>query len=317
MSKKLPTTGLEGASRLLDLAPYLLTHQGIEISELAREFAVPEKQILADLNTLWMCGLPGYTPLELIDISFDSGYVTIRNAETLQDPRSLDKNESLALLLGLSYLHEQLSAESAELANEITSLILKVRTSLATVSPQQMDVVSVISPSIRALIEEAIANRTSLIFNYHSKSKDSLDNREVSPVELYVENGSEYLIAFCHTANDYRNFKLDRISEISSSARQSSSHSAVTVDPARISAQIELLDFSRNVVERFPLATPTGNRIMDLDTFNVEWLVREVLSFSGEIRLLSPIEGRRLAKERAARALAQYSDTKGAGIPLL
>jgi hypothetical protein len=32
---------------------------------------VENEVIIDDLNTLWMCGLPGYTPLELIDLAFD------------------------------------------------------------------------------------------------------------------------------------------------------------------------------------------------------------------------------------------------------
>ena len=69
-------TGLARTARLLDLVPYLTTHQGIAISELAKTFNATVKEITDDLNTLWMCGLPGYTPLELIDLEFESGFVS-------------------------------------------------------------------------------------------------------------------------------------------------------------------------------------------------------------------------------------------------
>ena len=68
---------------------------------MAKEFDVSQSQMVADLTTLWMCGLPGYTPLELMDLSFESGFVTIHNAETLAHPRTLSDEESIALLLGL------------------------------------------------------------------------------------------------------------------------------------------------------------------------------------------------------------------------
>ena len=76
---KLTTTPLEQTARLLDLVPFLLSHQGISLNDLAKHFNIETEAMLDDLNTLWMCGLPGYTPLELIDLAFDSGYVTIRN----------------------------------------------------------------------------------------------------------------------------------------------------------------------------------------------------------------------------------------------
>jgi proteasome accessory factor C len=56
-------SGLARTARLLDLVPYLTTHQGIAISELAKTFNTTVKEIADDLNTLWMCGLPGYTPV--------------------------------------------------------------------------------------------------------------------------------------------------------------------------------------------------------------------------------------------------------------
>ena len=84
MSKNVSAPLLRTA-RLLDLVPYLNTHQGIALKDLAAHFDITPAQMSADLTTLWMCGLPGYTPLELMDLEFESGYVTIRNATTLSD----------------------------------------------------------------------------------------------------------------------------------------------------------------------------------------------------------------------------------------
>ena len=91
---KKTSTPIEQTARLLDLVPFLLAHQGIPVEQLAEHFRVTKEIILDDLNTLWMCGLPGYTPLELIDLEFDSGFVTIRNADPLQKT----KNNSLLLI---------------------------------------------------------------------------------------------------------------------------------------------------------------------------------------------------------------------------
>ena len=76
MVKKI-TAPLERTARLLDLVPYINSHQGISLKELADVFHVTQAQMTNDLTTLWMCGLPGYTPLELIDLSFDTGFVSI------------------------------------------------------------------------------------------------------------------------------------------------------------------------------------------------------------------------------------------------
>ena len=116
---KTGTTPLEQTSRLLDLVPFLLSHQGISLADLAKYFKVETDVMLDDLNTLWMCGLPGYTPLELMDLDFESGYVTIRNAPTLAKPRSITHEEGVALVLGLDVLRSTISPEREDLIDAI------------------------------------------------------------------------------------------------------------------------------------------------------------------------------------------------------
>ena len=95
MSKSI-SAPLQRTARLLDLVPFISTHQGIELKELARHFDVTPAQMNADLTTLWMCGLPGYTPLELMQLDFQSGYVSIGNASTLSKPRMITFQEGVA-----------------------------------------------------------------------------------------------------------------------------------------------------------------------------------------------------------------------------
>ena len=103
MSRELSAPLLRTA-RLLDLVPFLHSHQGISLKDLAQHFEVTTKQMSADLTTLWMCGLPGYTHLELMNLNFESGFVTIGNAETLSKPRTITFQEGVALLLGLDLI---------------------------------------------------------------------------------------------------------------------------------------------------------------------------------------------------------------------
>ena len=115
-------SGLARTARLLDLVPYLTTHQGIAISELAKTFNTTVKEITDDLNTLWMCGLPGYTPLELIDLEFESGFVYIRNAQAINIVRSLSTQESLSIILGLELLKDEFGDKRPDLISEIESI---------------------------------------------------------------------------------------------------------------------------------------------------------------------------------------------------
>ena len=98
-------------SRAFDLIPYILRNPGVSFNELEEKFAINTKELLLELNLIFCCGLPGYTPLELIDISFDDGYVTVTNPQVLTTPRKLTKNELLIISLGLNLLRNSLTED--------------------------------------------------------------------------------------------------------------------------------------------------------------------------------------------------------------
>ncbi|HYU04558.1 MAG TPA: DeoR family transcriptional regulator, partial [Jatrophihabitantaceae bacterium] len=67
----------ERLPRLLALVPYLQAHDGIAIEQAAADFGITEDQLRRDLQLLWMCGLPGHSPGDLIDLSFDGDSVSV------------------------------------------------------------------------------------------------------------------------------------------------------------------------------------------------------------------------------------------------
>src|SRR5690606_40197034 len=71
------TTSTGWLARLLNLVPYLLARPGIRIADAAADLGVSEQQLRDDLELLWVCGLPGYGPGDLIDLAFDGDRATI------------------------------------------------------------------------------------------------------------------------------------------------------------------------------------------------------------------------------------------------
>jgi proteasome accessory factor C len=88
----------------MDLIPYILENPGESISSLASKFSVSEDQIEKDLQLIFMCGLPGYTPYELIDIVFEDGIVSVIDPQVLDKPRRFNKTELIVIALGLQIL---------------------------------------------------------------------------------------------------------------------------------------------------------------------------------------------------------------------
>src|SRR5947199_10787777 len=96
----------ERMPRLLALVPYLLARPGIRIDDAARDFGVSAKQLRRDLELLWMCGLPGYGPGDLIDLSFEGDAVTVTFDAGMNRPLRLTGGEATALLVELRAVAE-------------------------------------------------------------------------------------------------------------------------------------------------------------------------------------------------------------------
>mgnify|MGYP001095299654 CR=1 FL=1 len=89
----------ERLPRLLSLVPYLLARPGIPLADVAADFGIGERQLRRDLELLWMCGLPGYGPGDLVDLSFAGDTVTVTEDAGMRRPLRLTTAEGTALLV--------------------------------------------------------------------------------------------------------------------------------------------------------------------------------------------------------------------------
>ena len=106
--------GGDRLGRLLNLVPYLLARPGILVAEAADDLGVTERQLREDLELLWVCGLPGYGPGDLIDMAFDGDRVTITYDAGIDRPLRLTQDEALALVVALRMLAETPGVQSRE-----------------------------------------------------------------------------------------------------------------------------------------------------------------------------------------------------------
>ena len=296
-------TGLARTARLLDLVPYLTTHQGVAISELAKTFNTTVKEITNDLNTLWMCGLPGYTPLELIDLEFESGFVSIRNAETLAAPRALDRAEALSVYMGLDLLSAELRSSNESLASEISNLQDQLRTQL--ISAPQVQIEASLNSEFRALILRAIRRRGWLEITYHSAATDQVTKRSVAPYELSQSGSHEYLQGYCDKAKAIRNFRADRIVTVVEIADQVWPSNQVTANDQAIKYEVKVHAATRQVLEVLPQIA-AGSTSATIQGYSAPWISRAILSLAGQVEAVDPAEIRAAAHARAKAALGNY-----------
>jgi proteasome accessory factor C len=294
---------LERTARLLDLVPYINTHQGIALKDLAAVFEVSNAQMVNDLTTLWMCGLPGYTPLELMDLDFESGYVNISNAPTLAKPRSVTFDEGVALILGLDLLRASIPTDRSDLLEKIDSLSARLSSIINLNST--FSVIAPINQGVSAAIDEALASRSSLEIEYHSMYRDEITQRTIFPIEIIQVEGQQYLSSYCYSATDFRQFKLDRIQK-AIVTQESKTIPEDATDTQRINSRLKVLKPTREIAERFSRQDLKAGSEFDFQTYSQQWLERSILSSGDGVALLTPPEIRASIAQMAQSMLDRY-----------
>jgi proteasome accessory factor C len=301
---KSTTAPLEQTSRLLDLVPFLLSHQGISLIDLAKHFNIDTEIMLDDLNTLWMCGLPGYTPLELIDLAFDSGYVTIRNAAPLAYIRTMSSSEIVALTLGLDLLRE----DSLELENEQRMRIDALSSKLREQIGFHISIAASPTTSHRSVVTTSIARRVPVDLTYYSINSDEETQRIVTVYDFFLENEVEYFQGYCHTSSGMRTFRVDRIVSVALSDSEEGVPQAKVekTESVRVGATVRSLD--RASAEAFGLAFSDlrPGESVTLAAFSQEWLVRMIFAGAGSLVIEEPQETRLLLRQSIDATMALY-----------
>ncbi len=122
-------------ARLLRLVPYLSANPGVGVADVVAAFGVPARQVLADLEVLQFCGLPGGYPDDLFDVDLEdvreSGRIEFRNADVLSRPLRLRPAEAAGLMAALSLVVEAGGGSKAA-----SSALAKLRAAVGDVDPR-------------------------------------------------------------------------------------------------------------------------------------------------------------------------------------
>ena len=292
------------AIRLLDLVPFLRANPGMNIKEIATEFKVSVSEIVSDLDLLMVCGLPGYTPLELIDLSTDEGYVTLRDPQNLEYPRNFTIHELLILKIALSAL---LVDSPPILHSEIGSLISKLDHQMPNqISSEGILFVPDNILNLRRIGEEALVKNQQVEISYRNDTKDELTNRKISLIREYESEGEYFWDAWCHLANAKRTFNLEKISSATLSM-DPSSIGDLSGENAALTVRLRIRQKSQFFAKHQNILKQTEEpEIYEARIYQREWLVREILSAGETATVIVPSDLKVQVKKRATQALSQY-----------
>ena len=299
------------ALRTMDLVPYILENPGISTVDLAAKFSVTQKQIEKDLQLIFLCGLPGYTPYELIDLTFEDGIVSIIEPQVLTKPRNFSSNEMVVIKLGLEILRE-INVNEPNKLDKISTLLQKIHRDTDQDSVLLAKEVS--SSPYYSVINTAISQRKQLSIEYQSVSKDLLSTRLIVPYNISILNGNLYLSAYDIDRQSDRVFKLDLISkcEIGERAELDLAKSTSIDQIVELMVDVKLANFierNTSIIVDHRL-TADGIKVT-LKVINLEWISRAVISYAPNINVISPIALSEMIEQRAKNLLNAYSSHRG------
>lgn len=306
--------------RLLGIVAYLDGAGPVPVGELARHFGVSERQVLEDVDALWVSGTPGYWPDDLIDFDADSierGVVRLTEARGMTRPLRLGTREAVALVAALRAMRETGAVQAdPERARVVESVLTKL-TDATGEAAAALDVrlAPEGDPQVVSTIASALAAGHRLRIRYVTAADEASD-REIDPVSLHTQDEHAYLLAWCHRAQGRRTFRVDRILDAVELDTPVQAHDVdpdVDFTPAGDAplATLVLASQARTVAEQVPVESvrdlPDGAFEVRLRVTNPVWLRQLLLARARHVRSVEPASVADDVRETAGAALAAYA----------
>ena len=192
--------------RLLSIIIYLLNHNTVSAAKLAGKFEVSKRTIIRDIEQISLAGIP----IKSFP-GINGGYSVMEGYKI--DGRLVSAEDQATIITALKGF---LSAYDNNRYNDVLEKVLSI------LPPQKNQHIfldfgasgenSETQEKLK-LLEKAIKDKKTVQISYVN-AYGGITNRFIEPVVLNYRWYAWYLLAFCTSKQDYRIFKLVRISEI-------------------------------------------------------------------------------------------------------
>jgi proteasome accessory factor C len=306
-------------NRLLAILVYLARVGEARLEDLADRFSVSPSELLHDLELAACCGVPPYTPDQLIDLLIDEDRVVAEGLRELAHPRRFTPEEGLALAVAARAL---LAVPGADHEGDLASALGKLEAVLGS-SRLAVEVDS--SPALGPL-RAAVASGEQVEIDYFGASATESSTRLVDPYQVVVREGKSYLDAWCHKANGLRRFQIDRVQAVRATGRPAEKVGSIPAGVREVLARPEaFLGASEAVMAtvvlpfeaRFAVEglvtqdleeTADGRVVATIPVSDAEgWFGRLLMLLGPDAEVIEPPELRDARARAARRALDRYS----------
>lgn len=308
-------------SRLVTLLTLLQTKRLLSATELARRFSVSTRTVYRDIRTLEQAGVPVVT-LE------GKGYTLVEGYRL--PPIMFTREEAMALLTAEKLATGLTDASTAQLTG---SAMDKLRAALRRTDRDHLET---IAPHIQVLgpVEQhtlsntyqqlvtAITMQRVVHLSYRAADSGEVTSREVEPIGLYLSQ-QWHLVGFCRLRQAFRNFRLDRIQDLSISqevfADRAETLSQYWADEAirrgkekvviHFQPTVVLTEFAQRLHDTkhqygwaYEQPLPGGQLEMTFFIGSLPYIAAWLLPYAGAVTVLDPPELQRELSELAQQA---------------
>ena len=206
------TSGAEQFQRAATLLPWLYRNGRTDIHEIANLLGITPKQVIPFIQTLACCGLPPYTPDEMIDVFLEKDEVIAFINEKFVSNLKFSIAEVLVAIISAQITISSVGGAVVEpLRSALDKIVRAAKLDIADVELVSIDFdgANRVEP-----VRMAIAAQRGISFYYLSISSKSYALRRVAPVILKARGEAWYLDAFCFDSNAMRTFRLDRMGQV-------------------------------------------------------------------------------------------------------
>lgn len=196
-------------SRILTLIPYVLEEGSADVQDIVERFGYSEDQLARDLNTVFVCGLPGYGPGDLMEAYIDEDEVVIDAADYFTRAPRLTSTEALGLLAaGLTVIG------MGEASPALESAVRKLSKAAIPEAGSALAVDVLDESDNVGTLKQAVSEQKVVHITYRSVGKEETTEREIEPWTVFATMGRWYVTGHCRLVDDDRTFRVDRIRSI-------------------------------------------------------------------------------------------------------
>jgi proteasome accessory factor C len=197
----------ERLRRLLAILVHLARVGEADLAEVAERFSISEDELVHELELAACCGVPPYSPDELIELFVDGDRVVAQRLREFERPQRLTPDEGFVLAAAARAL---LSVPGADEEGLLRSALGKLEEALGS-APLAVELDQ---PEHLQVLQDAARGRERVEIEYFSSSATAPGRRQVDPYQVVLREGTWYLDGWCHSAGGLRRFQLDRVQSV-------------------------------------------------------------------------------------------------------